>query len=723
MKNIYKSLSYLFFTLILGQASQTFAMNPKVFEPTGKEIGSDGWRFTRNDSKIPDDQVQLLHALQADNKNTLQDAIGKCSSSFNQPWMLWKPNRGKSFFCYPIEYFMFHQTWNPTIFDTFLELSPESVNGFHDYNPLKDILERMTNQTSIYDPNFTKYAISLIKHGINLDEPFPMHNGFQQDQSFCQKSTARESIQRLGSSGKIKPEAQEAFKAIEKAVNALPSTQRPAGPQAIQPQIAPQAASTPQIAQQPASSSASTAQIVSPSTPVQTNKEIFTPTRKEKYSDGWRKTGLGVDYTTPFYQVDFVWALYNQNTDKIQHMIQGTFTPPGETVPLDPVPLNEPCLVDDIDRLGYYYYPVEYVIHSSYPGESLETLLDMGSPINGFQPYNPLKDVLLRLSKPSNDNDAQKLLLGYLNILVKHKANLDAPLPPHNAFGPDTSVCNNCTARTFLDKIKSSWNPMLWKQVKDIFDTVPQQSSLISPSPAITASNSTTTPIATITTTEAPLLPNSTLQQSSAPAPTSQIDQQQIITPAPQPMTVPDVLTGAPTDLTAEDQIRFNEQYAALRIAQCAQNAQATSPFTKKTIFAAVLSTAVVAVCAKLSYHYWFAKELVDMRADLKITVKNETGTDMNLIVRAIDGTTIQVSLNNNGVWDGIMEPLAQLFAAGALPEDSVNAPVTINLKRYKKQRQSEYADLHITLYTTGSLQQLWHESPYNYCVTWQSIA
>jgi hypothetical protein len=109
----------------------------------------------------------------------------------------------------------------------------------------------------------------------------------------------------------------------------------------------------------------------------------------------------------------------------------------------------------------------------------------------------------------------------------------------------------------------------------------------------------------------------------------------------------------------------------------------------------------------------------VQTRADLRITVKNDTGTDVNLIVRMLDGQTVIIPLDHDATWSATMKELAQLLILPAATPEAMNI---INLKQYKMAPKSAHADLEITLYATDRFAKWWY-GPYSYYATWQELS
>jgi hypothetical protein len=147
--------------------------------------------------------------------------------------------------------------------------------------------------------------------------------------------------------------------------------------------------------------------------------------------------------------------------------------------------------------------------------------------------------------------------------------------------------------------------------------------------------------------------------------------------------------------------------------------AQTTSPFAKKTICALVLGATAVAVGAKMAYKRWVARRSVDIRIDLKVTVKNNTGVNAWLTMHKQDGTVIEASFNKT---ETRSEPVADITQLFIVLQDKVKTSLPINLKAYITRPQSLDADLEITLVPVTGWWQFWYRSPYRYDVTWQKI-
>jgi hypothetical protein len=721
-KYTYQSLSYLFLTLILGQVSQTFAMDTTIFKLTGKKRYSEGWRRpeTGSDNQMASWLPALTNSYNAGDGAAITKLIRDKNKNIdpNEPLVyMGSGPREDQKYGYLIEYLFYWGSKGNSCLKALLDAGVPA-DGYADYSPLKDLLIRASNPANTAKNNefYLACAHLLINdYDVDLDKPFPDHNGFGPDESACKGCTARQYIGQ---------KQVNLFKPIADLIRSKPIKPHTVSTQP-QPSLLTSTPSGPQIAQQPASSSASTAQIISPSTPVQTNKDMFKPTGKEKYSDGWRGPIFPTDEDVilPYVQKFISGSNYD-----ISDMLQKKVMDPNEPIPV----------FFTLRDQRWFEYPIEYMLkHGNHTKKSLEALLNSGVPVDGYQDYSPIRHVLELLTNGDSKEPGSKRRMEYLQALIDHGVKLKKQFPTHNGLSNDLAPHRHYTAHEYLEKTKNQWvDGALWQKVKGIFDTAPQQSSLASPSPATTASNSTTTPIATITTTETPLLPKNIEQQPSAPTPTSQIKQspaqQPAIldlgstasTPPASPLTqqtttpAPTSAPAAPTAITAPT-APATPTTAAQKTSWQQWCAQTTSPFAKKTICAMVLGTATVAVGLKMAYKRWIARKPADIRTDLKVTVKNNTGVNVWLTMHKQDGTVIEASFNKN---ETRSEPVANITQLFIVLQDKVKTSLPINLKAYITRPQSLDSDLEITLVPVTGWWRLWYRSPYRYEAKWQKI-
>gem|GEM_PF-3398313 len=138
--------------------------------------------------------------------------------------------------------------------------------------------------------------------------------------------------------------------------------------------------------------------------------------------------------------------------------------------------INNPMYAWVSARDCTYYYPIEAAIFYGTENTAIfEALLNAGVPPNGYQDYSPLKDILLRLAFGGKNGTTPEMLFEFLKILIDRGASLDIQLPDHIGFGPDTSLCQGCTARQLLGQIKGAWKnrTISWNIINQEFKKVP----------------------------------------------------------------------------------------------------------------------------------------------------------------------------------------------------------------------------------------------------------
>jgi hypothetical protein len=172
------------------------------------------------------------------------------------------------------------------------------------------------------------------------------------------------------------------------------------------------------------------------------DRDIFKPTGKVRYSEGWRSDidsqTLQRIYKT--YQPDFDYALRSGDTQAIEDLVKKHGISLIEPW-VDPTP--------NASREHFYEYPIEELLKNptSYPASSFETLLRLGMPVDGFPDYSPLKIILSKLisyslkplgSKYNERRETDRTRLKeYLQILVNYGTNLKKPFPDHNGYSEE----------------------------------------------------------------------------------------------------------------------------------------------------------------------------------------------------------------------------------------------------------------------------------------------
>ncbi len=203
MEKIKYPLCRYFILFVLSFLGETiWPMNP---------THQDGWRV-RNESPIQSYQRDFYSALASGKTAKIKSLINTGSIPLNEPWVI-AVNQRKSWHYYPIEYVIFSK-WPASSLEALLEAG-SPVNGFSDYNPLKDIFMRL-NEISVDTKNkgffqnkqvnidqkdidlYIDYIKILLRYNANIDLPFPAHNGFAKDTlPDLISTTAREFAQNL----------------------------------------------------------------------------------------------------------------------------------------------------------------------------------------------------------------------------------------------------------------------------------------------------------------------------------------------------------------------------------------------------------------------------------------------------------------------------------------------------------------------------------------------
>jgi hypothetical protein len=711
-KYIHQVLQFLLLALPLSLANRAYAMQPEIFEPTGKEYGSQGWNYT--------DLLTQDHALTQGNENPLyeqglhkaivyddiakiEDLLSKNNSFFplDQPSVLWPIGRAVEYL-YPIECAMrlkISAEGLETILKTGLP-----INDLKGYNPLKQALDellcltldmkltdvRATQEFEKETERLEQYITLLIHYGASPHNSQPYYG--VQISNICTGTTTayqclnglishyRHIQQNIQQNGWTKLGIFRSEREIPKIALVLESLRR------IKEKFDPTAQPAP-VPQRPTTttqqtsqiSTASTAQLGQSSASAATSK-IFEPTGKEYYSPGWRVVEDRPEYSLlkEEEKATFLRATFLSNPQQTEKFIQDN----------DTLFTKEPWIITSAtSRCGpfFFRYSIEEIIRFQRPITSFNALL-VNKPqfINGFPDYNPLKDILERLINPEQLYNID-LLKDYAESLIDFGIDLDTPFPAHTGYGPDTSSCNNCSARQYIALKKNQVRPMAvqaFNSIARLIDAKPPRQQAV---PAAASPKQV----------QLTGLPQAQLLTAST-ASTSQIPQQQ--SPAITTPTAP-----------AEQPRSSWQQWCA----------QTTSPFAKKTICAFVLGTAAAAIGAKMAYKRWVARRPVDIRIDLKLTVKNNIGTKVQITVRKSDDTETVIPLDNHGTWSGSMIDIAKLSIT---PQDAAQPILPINLTSYAVQRHAQDADLEITLVPVTGWWQFWYRSPYNYEAKWQKL-